>query len=922
MKNCTHYVHKAFNCLMLNTTTLTLFLTALLFFISVGNAMAFKAVAFTQHPAPKTICQGTGTTFSVVASGTGTLTYQWEVSTNSGGAWNPAANGSTYSNAGTATLTVTAATAGMNTYLYRCRVTDNSGNYNSNSAQLTVDLAPTVKTGYGAVSICSNGGGSISAQVFANLTYQWQLSTDNGINWNPINNGAPYGGATTNLLTISSGIGLDKNLYRYIATNSITGCHATSDHDTLHVFQPVITQAPGGAAVCTGSNAVFTAAATGAALSYQWYRQSPSPLTALTDNAPFSGTSTNTLTITGTTTTQNGSRYYLAVTDALSCVTTTTLATLNVYNPLVINAQPRDTFVCANTNVPSAFRITLSSGSQPMTYQWETDNGTNGVTWSNAAASVFTSGTNSALALSNVLLSMNGYKYRVSIAGTCGTVVSNEVTLRVTADGTWRGTTNTDWHNALNWCGGIPTSTTDVLIPAWAPRMPIISANIGYSRALHIEPNARLTISGGTTSMSGPFNIEGTVAYTAAGDQNVLPAAHGSLEINGSGNKYMQSAVGISHNMVLGGSAKLVTGNNVLVMKPCSNPISGVTFNGAVTSWIVTGNGNTGAGNTGIGGLRIEQVDASDGNVLYPVGATPGAYNPLQLVNTGAIDNFTIAVNDLVIPGGVLQSGIDRTWLVSEDVPGGSDIALALRWAGPEELSLFDRTKNEVVRSDGTDIVQSSATAAALGANPYSRSASAFTQLTQFSVASYAKLLPLPLSAFNVQVISQNTARLQWKSDNWQGGGAFIVQKATTGLSFTDIGTVSQEAGKTAYNFTDYQLGDGANYYRLKITKPGFEGQYSKMLQVANPLTGQHVELRPSVTGKELTTLNLALAAKDRLSISIVDVMGRVRSIRSVQLDKGEYNLPVQIGQLPKGIYYVQVTGSYFIHQSLRLVKQ
>jgi hypothetical protein len=306
---------------------------------------------------------------------------------------------------------------------------------------------------------------------------------------------------------------------------------------------------------------------------------------------------------------------------------------------------------------------------------------------------------------------------------------------------------------------------------------------------------------------------------------------------------------------------------------------------------------------------------------LYPIGATPAAYNPLVLTNTGTADHFTIAVNDQVIPGGVLQSGIQRTWLVSEGTPGGSNIDLSLRWAGPEELSMFDNAHNELIRSDGSDIVQSSTTAAAVGANPFSRSAGGFSVLTLFSVASYAKLLPVPLSAFNAQLVNPNTAMLYWKADNLHKGGTFTVQKAT-GTTFTDIGIVNQEAGKWNYNFTDYRLSTGINEYRLKITAPGLDPQYSKIVQVANAATGLQMELRPSVTNKEETILYMTLPAKDFLSILIVDAMGRVQSAKSVQLDKGKHYLPLQLHKLSPGIYYVEVSGNTAYHQSLRLIKQ
>ena len=934
MKNFTHSIHQVCYYRLPQTITYTVLLISILLTTAIGAVATpisgagvneWPVVAFSQHPLPGTACAGGTATFSVAATGTGTLTYQWYVSTNGGGAWSPVANGSTYTNVNTASLSVLVATPSMNSYLYRCEVTDNAGTTPSNAALLTVSAtsAPVVKTGNSAVSICANGGGSIAAQFFSGLNYQWQVSTDNGNNWSNLTDGAPYSQTATDMLIISSGATLDGNLYRYVATNPVTNCQATSGHDTLHVYQPVINTPPASSAICSGNDATFTVAASSPlALTYQWSRQVP-PLTALSNGAPYSGTTTNTLTVAGVTTANNGWRYLVAVSDALGCVTTSPLVTLNVYNPLAINTHPRDTFACANTMINNAFRVTMSGGSQPVTYQWQTDNGTNGVSWSAFGASTATSSTTSVLSFtSNVTLSMNGYRFRLSITGTCGTIYSNEAILRVLADGTWRGTTNTDWHTATNWCGGVPTSTTDVLIPNWAPRMPIISGNIAYSDELHIENNARLTISGGTTTMNGPFNIEGTVAYTAPGDQLVLPAAHGSLEINGGGNKHMQSSVDISHNLVLGGTAKLVTGNNILTMKTGSNPISGATFSGAVTSWIVTGNGNSGVGNTGLGGLRIEQVDGGDGSVLYPVGATPAAYNPLQLTNSGTADHFTIAVNDQIIPGAAFQSSIDRTWQVSEATPGGSDIALELRWAGPEELSQFDRTITEVIRSDGSNIVQASSTAAASGSGPYTRGANAFNILTQFSVASHSSLLPIKLSTFTVQAVDKTTARLNWKTDGRDEGGLFVIQKLAGPTNFSDIGVVNQELGKTGYSFTDNKLGGGITHYRLKMTTPGQKEQYSKPVQINNPLTNHHIALRPSVTNKEQANLYINLTSKDRLSITIIDLMGRVQYHKAAQLDKGEHNLPLPVGHLAKGLYYVRVTGTNTINQSLHLVKQ
>lgn len=95
------------------------------------------APAVTGQPSSTTVCNNFNTTFSVVATGSAPLTYQWQVSTGSG--FNNISNGGVYTNATTATLNITAATAFMNTYQYRCIVTNSCGTATSNAASLTVN---------------------------------------------------------------------------------------------------------------------------------------------------------------------------------------------------------------------------------------------------------------------------------------------------------------------------------------------------------------------------------------------------------------------------------------------------------------------------------------------------------------------------------------------------------------------------------------------------------------------------------------------------------------------------------------------------------------------------------------------------------------------------------------------------------------
>lgn len=85
----------------------------------------------TVHPQPSSICSTGSTSFTVTATGSGTITYQWQKNNAN------LSNGGHYSGCTTATLTVSNAdnTDAAN---YRCVVTNAYGSVNSNPATLTV----------------------------------------------------------------------------------------------------------------------------------------------------------------------------------------------------------------------------------------------------------------------------------------------------------------------------------------------------------------------------------------------------------------------------------------------------------------------------------------------------------------------------------------------------------------------------------------------------------------------------------------------------------------------------------------------------------------------------------------------------------------------------------------------------------------
>ena len=81
-------------------------------------------------------------------------------------------------------------------------------------------------------------------------------------------------------------------------------------------------------------------------------------------------------------------------------------------------------------------------------------------------------------------------------------------------------------------------------------------------------------------------------------------------------------------------------------------------------------------------------------------------------------------------------------------------------------------------------------------------------------------------------------------------------------------------------------------------------------------------QLRPSVTAAASTSIYINLAQQSAVSVYLTDIMGLVHSRQTVSLSKGEHQLPLWIGGLGKGVYYVHVSDDKGNTNVLTLAKQ
>lgn len=280
-----------------------------------------------------------------------------------------------------------------------------------------VPLAVTTQPS--SVNTCDGANTTFSVVVSGTTpSYQWQVNTGSGfVN---LTNTAPYSGVTTGTLSINGvTVGMNGYQYRCVLSNSCTPAF-NSNSATLNVAANAnITSQPSNSTVCIGVTTSFSIAATGV-LSYQWQVNTGSGFVDLTNAAPYSGVTTTTLTITGTTAAMSGYQYRCVVGSCSGSVNSAA-GTLTISIPVSITSHPASVSICDGAGTTFSVAITGSASS----YQWQisTDGG---ATYSNISGA-----TTANLNLASIPVGMNGYRYRCIVTGACGPVTSNAAVLTV-----------------------------------------------------------------------------------------------------------------------------------------------------------------------------------------------------------------------------------------------------------------------------------------------------------------------------------------------------------------------------------------------------------------------------------------------------------------------------------------------------------
>lgn len=396
---------------------------------------------------------------------------------------------------------------------------------------------------------------------------------------------------------------------------------------------------------------------------------------------------------------------------------------------------------------------------------------------------------------------------------------------------------------------------------------------------------------GGRETVS--FNSGALVDYAGAGVQEIEDGfTYARLNISGGGDKSLTGATQV--NGILGlFDGLLFTGDHDLNIG-----IAGSVTGGSFTTYILT---------SGAGSLRRRVTTTP---VLFPVGTFTG-YNPAILVNTGTADTYAVRVADGVyqhgVSGNLLTTGVvDKTWLVEETNPGGSNLSLNVQWNGFDELGGFNRFACYLAHYDGGWAQDLEAPAS--GSGPYTRTRTGIQNLSPFAVGSQG-VLPVEFVRFSGKA-GRDGVILSWETAAETNNRHFVVERDTSGSGFQALAEVPGAGNSDqpiAYTWLDAQPFNGLAYYRLRQVDLDGQSQFSDVIAVSlSPVGEPGFRLFPTLAAARVT-LSFDQVPGEKTPVLICHPMGKI--LGETQIQPGVQSVELEVEHLRPGWYLLRVEG-------------
>jgi hypothetical protein len=442
----------------------------------------------------------------------------------------------------------------------------------------------------------------------------------------------------------------------------------------------------------------------------------------------------------------------------------------------------------------------------------------------------------------------------------------------------------------------VANNTTLTITDTLGIRSPATIILVGTGKIVY-APGARLVYSGAATGIIG----------------GEFPAVNGPTNVE-----------------IIGGSVTLNAPRTIegkLTLGFGQNPSLVLNNFDFTTAGVLQQNGNSGAVVTnGTGKLVITNVATSTN---LPIATSAGSTTNTIAINNGQGLTYGIrAATGITPPIANSNAAVNRTWYITPSatpvapvnvsfVYGPSDGNAGFNYTAPVDLGQYTTAWN-VIQSNITQTQPLATTISALTAN----TSSAFVIANSGSIAAGQTVVTLTAT------LKKEKAILNWAITGITALNTkkIELQRSGNGVSFTTLQTLAN----TATSFTDKDLRDGLNYYRIKLTDQNGKITYSNIVVLDNKDDDEKEKDKEKFTIKALlptlithsAVLQIDAVKQIKVKVEITNFTGIPVQNSVYKLEKGANQIQLNLSALNIGAYQLTVYTNDGEAKTIRFIKQ
>lgn len=372
-----------------------------------------------------------------VANGyAGTVSYQWQSSTDQGQTWQDVSNDGNISGATSNTLDINNLATVANQLFRLAATTGICETTYSDAAQIFVEGPLEITQQPENQTVCFGETAVLTTDFYAvntgtpdsEIAIRWQMS-DNGTDWEFVPDDGSHENIYTLELTIPS---VSANRYYRLFFQYPTCDPVYTEAVLVNTIGAVaISQQPASATICEGQSVSFTAAAvSNEDLVLQWQESTDGGATwaAIADGNGYTGTNSNTISVTNAT----SNRLFRLSAGAANCTPKySDAATLTIEAPIVFAQQPVSQAVCPS----EAVNFTIGTvGAALANLQWQSS--LNGTDWADIAEGGNFTGTKTVSLHITSAAGLGGVQFRLVAASQYCNSISSPAVLNLLDEAT------------------------------------------------------------------------------------------------------------------------------------------------------------------------------------------------------------------------------------------------------------------------------------------------------------------------------------------------------------------------------------------------------------------------------------------------------------------------------------------------------